>query len=310
MDQGAFYRRLIEAYKNKTATDKELEVLMHLLREGKIDAYLIESMEEDSVSEDLEPAVIPVSRRSWIRRALPYAAACAVIACCLAGYFWLREPLVPDELHYATSEGEKRSVILADGSVVVLNENSRVQYVETARGRKVSLSGEAYFDIAHDEKRPFVVSTDKISVTVVGTAFNVRSVEGEDRIATTLLRGKVILKPQDGSQTITMTPDEKIDFLRSEEVFEESDIQTYYDNIWRTGNLVFENETLQNILPELGKWFKVRFEWDAQLSDCRYSMTIGNESLDEILQVLELSSGVKVVRPEGGQVRVSGKLCQ
>lgn len=79
MDQGAFYRRLIEAYKNKTATDKELEVLMHLLREGKIDAYLIESMEEDSVSEDLEPAVIPVRRRSWIRRALPYAAACIIL---------------------------------------------------------------------------------------------------------------------------------------------------------------------------------------------------------------------------------------
>src|SRR5690606_34792679 len=79
MDQGAFYRRLIEAYKNKTATDKELEVLIHLLREGKIDAYLIESMEEDSVSEDLEPAVIPVRRRSWIRRALPYAAACIIL---------------------------------------------------------------------------------------------------------------------------------------------------------------------------------------------------------------------------------------
>jgi ferric-dicitrate binding protein FerR (iron transport regulator) len=93
----------------------------------------------------------------------------------------------------ATKEGEKARIILSDSSVVILNSDSRVQYVGNYNltDRRVNLSGEAFFDISTNPEVPFIVQLENMSISATGTRFNVFSFKNENRVETTLEEGSI-----------------------------------------------------------------------------------------------------------------------
>lgn len=214
---------------------------------------------------------------------------------------------------FTTDAGQKRTIILEDGSRVTLNASSSISFNNSGATREIQLDGEAYFDIAHDPSRPFYVKTSRIEIKVLGTAFNVKSYAREKTVQATLVRGKVLIKnldPVTGSQEeIELKPDEQAIFKKeSASLAKVSSARPQKDQVWHRGNLMFEEESIRVILPELEKWYNVKIIADEQSLDCSFSMNIGDESLADLLRFFEATTNVRAVQ-HGNQIRLEGSLC-
>lgn len=289
------------------------KVLAEVIDENAQDLLLKKLTLEPRISgrmwDNLEQRMGPPGRIVTTRWRRAGWAASVLLLCCIGGMLWLSRGR-GEALTYTTDASQKRTVILPDGSLVTLNSNSAISYREKEKGREVELAGEAYFDVKHDKRRPFFVTAAEVSVKVLGTSFNVKAYESDDNISTTLLKGSVLLESHAGKRSrMALEPNQHVSFVRAENAFVPGDIRDYYEAGWRNGNLVFENEPLKNILPELEKWYGVPFEAEEDLLGCRFSMAIGDEGLEQLLFFFELSAGTAATRLPGGGVRLSGRLC-
>ena len=132
----------------------------------------------------------------------------------LGGYFWHPEVSwsTPSQIvKIETGIGERSKAILPDGTVVTLNAKTSVAYDCSMRNgkRQVNVEGEAYFDVAKDAEHPFVISADKMEVTCLGTALNVRNYSDEKEASVVLVEGKVRVTTEQGD--LTMEPDSRVE---------------------------------------------------------------------------------------------------
>lgn len=158
----------------------------------------------------------PVRRTLWRRLAawrVNGAAACVLLLVGLAGLFFAGR-LYPDERmqQVVVPAGQRVELLLSDGTKVWLNSKSRLEYPASfgRRSRRVTLSGEGYFEVTHDESRPFVVQTEAYDVRVLGTTFNVYAYDNDRAtFETALLEGMVeVASRSDASQRLVLRPDE------------------------------------------------------------------------------------------------------
>ncbi|MBB6502784.1 FecR family protein [Pedobacter cryoconitis] len=208
-----------------------------------------------------------------------------------------------------TSDRQKSTLVLSDGSKITLNAGSEIKYPAsfTGRNREVYLSGEAFFDVAKDHSHPFIVQTKTISVKVLGTAFDVKSYEDELLTETTLLRGKVeITLHKNPEKHILLKPTEKFTLTHPVNSSAEKlngDIysitpMTYYDKhdknailetSWMNNKLLFKNETFSSLSLRLARWYGVNFVFRSEkLKDYKFTGEYEKESLTEALKALQL----------------------
>lgn len=162
---------------------------------------------------------------------------------------------------YVTRKGERRRVTLADGSTVDLNAQSQLSVSFSGARRHVALGeGEAIFDVAHDEQRPFMVEASNHLVQVVGTQFDVRSRRGG--LVVTVARGKVQVRPIDsaaGGRASMLTPGERLEIASGgAESISAVDPQETFS--WRAGRLVYRAEPLADVVAELNRQFVEQIE--------------------------------------------------
>lgn len=176
-------------------------------------------------------------------------------------------------------------VELADGTAVWLNSGSSLRYpVAFGQGeRTVELHGEAYFIVAADPERPFVVAADDYRVRVTGTQFNVRSY-APGATATTLVQGAVQLE-RDGKVS-TLRPDQQGTFRDGRFVVEEVDPVRF--TAWYRGEFSFSLATLEDIMGELSRWYDIEVSFsEPELRGIRFSAGFSREAeLNEILEIL------------------------
>lgn len=145
---------------------------------------------------------------------------------------------------------------LEDSTRIWLNAETELRY-PVAFGkntREVYLSGEAYFEVSYDKNRPFVVRTGEgISVKVYGTRFNVNTYDVE-RVQTTLVQGKVGVELLKGEEYV-LSPDEMAEYSKSTRKVEIKEVDTYLYTAWKDGKFVFENETMEEIMERLCRWY-------------------------------------------------------
>jgi ferric-dicitrate binding protein FerR (iron transport regulator) len=220
----------------------------------------------------------------------------------------------------STNAGYKASVNLPDGSKVWLNGDSKITYDGDFKGktREIFLSGEAFFDIAKDKTRPFIIHTRTINLKVLGTAFNVRSYENDKETEAALVHGSIeITLRNNPDKKITLKPGEKLlvknssagDSLlkyKDSEVSEEDEPiailakMRYYGNdssivetSWTKNRLVFYDERLDKIALNLERWFNVSVVIkEDQLKKGKYTATIEEgDKLEEVLEALKAAEG-------------------
>ena len=153
--------------------------------------------------------------------------------------------------------GGEYSLCLSDGSKIWMNSASALSYPVcfTGNERKVYLKGEAYFQVAPNSLRAFIVVTDDLEVKVYGTEFNINTRIAEG-VQATLVKGSVSVCPMGGSETM-LKPDQMAEYNREtgEMLIREVDVENYVS--WKSGMYVFENRSVEQIMDELSLWYDV-----------------------------------------------------
>lgn len=192
------------------------------------------------------------------------------------------------------AKGIKSTIVLTDGSKIWLNADSRISYPEVFTGntREVSLDGEAFFDIAKNPARPFIIHLANGTVKVVGTSFNIRAYASEKIIETSVATGKVAFIPKyegdDKKQdTIYLTPENKVRFsFEKHEIITQPTVSAD-DKAWTEGKLIFRSMLFKDIAAELERNFGKQFVFkDEELKNYRLTGSFQNNTLDEILYYL------------------------
>lgn len=201
----------------------------------------------------------------------------------------------------STPRGGTYQVQLPDGSKVWLNAASSLTYTSPLKGqekyRNVKLSGEAYFEVMKDKNHPFVVTTDKQKIEVLGTHFNVSAYNDELSVKTTLLEGSVKVAPitTTGNTTkgITLQPNQQ-----SEISANGISVHTVYaDDVidWKNGEFSFSSESLESIMKKVSRWYDVEVVYtDKQIGNKPFSGFISKyEKVSQVLCLLEATGEVK-----------------
>ncbi len=181
---------------------------------------------------------------------------------------------------------------LADGTVVTLNADSKIHYPDrfTGNERQVSLEGEAFFEVAKDSLKPFVVKTNDIDVRVLGTAFNLKAYPDEHQ-QTTLVRGAVEVFLN--KQQVILQPGEQATCIDQELRVERVDIRPYI--AWKNERFVFENEPLEAVLKKLERWYNITvFIQNPSLKQLRFTGNLPKyENINNVLNILALTTNIK-----------------
>ena len=210
-----------------------------------------------------------------------------------------REHSVPDivvQNQLITAKGSKGRFTLPDGSVVWLNSETRLTYPNQFAGDKrlVTLEGEAYFEVAKDAKKPFVVQAGEIDVEVLGTCFNVDSYSSDELVQTALLNGSVKISGKTIKEPVYLKPNELFRYRKSDQVssVEEAKVGLYAD--WIKDRLVFDNDYLSDILISMEGRYNMDIECPKPFAaSTRLSFTIRQESIEEVLEAISLIAPIR-----------------
>ncbi len=192
------------------------------------------------------------------------------------------------------SKGTKSVLELGDGTKIWLNADSKLQYPSVFKGntREVSLSGEAFFDVSKNAAKPFIIHLSNGTVNVLGTSFNIRAYDNENKVETSVATGKVAFIPryQDTGKkqdTLFITPDRKLKYIYTAEELVISPSSAIEDKAWTEGKLIFKSMTWEDIGMELERSFgkKIVFD-DDEIKKLRLTGSFQNNTLDEILYYL------------------------
>lgn len=197
-------------------------------------------------------------RPAW-RRWASAAAAAAVVAVAVTAAWFASIGTPGDELFrtYLNESGEIAALRLEDGTQVWMQDGTELQYAVGAGSeeRIVRIDGEAYFDVAHDASRRFVVHADTVSVSVYGTAFNISSYADEGAIETTLVRGSVEVRS--GHRRAMLQPGQQARVGREGAIFDVRQVAAEDYAAWTRGLFTFNDETIASICRKLSRWYGV-----------------------------------------------------
>ncbi|MCC6289065.1 MAG: FecR family protein [Chitinophagaceae bacterium] len=208
-----------------------------------------------------------------------------------------------------TPMGGQYQVVLPDGSKVRLNAASSITYPAAFNSdeRRVTLTGEAYFEITHltknNRKVPFIVETGRQKIEVLGTRFNVNAYDDEKGITTTLVEGKVKVTTE--NETVILKPNQELN-LRDEGITTHKvDVETVID--WTNGDFNFADEDMKSVMRKIARWYNVEVVYDSNIPDVNLSAQISRDrNLSEVLRMLELSGDAQF-RIENGAIHISNK---
>jgi len=224
------------------------------------------------------------------------AAACLLLLVGVGSYFVAEKTLFSTkEFIVSVDKGQKANLTLPDGTLVWLNSASRIKYDNSYnnRERRIILEGEAYFEVAKDKDKRFVITANNIDVEALGTSFNVKSYLSEKDITVTLVEGK--LRVSDEMSETYMRPNERVTYNKQTGVF---DKKNTYDvsNIaaWRDNELAFYGETLEEIGAVLSRIYNIDIVFTSE-SAKRYSFSgvIRNNSLGNVLEIIGMTAPIK-----------------
>ncbi len=192
-------------------------------------------------------------------------------------------------------KGGEYQVELSDGTMVWLNSDTELKIPTVFAGdeRRVYLSGEAYFVVTKDERKPFIVETDLGNVKVYGTEFNVKRYRDDGQLKATLVEG-VIGFSGDRIAELKLKPGYRLSLAEGSETPEIREVKVYNEIAWRDKRFSFENETLEEIARELERWYNVKIVFtDPALKELVFSGTLSRYGkIETMLRLFE--EGVEV----------------
>lgn len=193
-------------------------------------------------------------------------------------------------MEISTLAGQQSKVTLPDGTLVWLNASTVLKYHPDKDERKVSLAGEAYFEVTHLPDIPFIVETGTAKVKVLGTKFNVSHYPGSIFTTASLLSGRITLTLDENGETVDLHPGEKVVYNAEKRLLSKNEGKVQRDVLWINGVLYFDNEPFIDLIQKLERYYAVNFNYDNNdFSDIHYTGTIDNLNISKVLQFISLT---------------------
>lgn len=184
---------------------------------------------------------------------------------------------------------------LQDSTRVYLNSGSSLEFPSlfAKSERRVKISGEVYFEVTHDDKRPFIIEVEDAQIRVLGTSFNVKAYPEEEHIYTTLVEGKVGFTEDSGENRI-LTPGQQLIFEKRNGKMFVVPVNTQLYTAWKDGLFWFQDTALEDILKIVGRWYDLEiFYVNPEVKDIQYSGKMRMYSaVEDILRKFEKSGEV------------------
>jgi transmembrane sensor len=256
--------------------------------------------------DDTKGKVVALKVRTAYTKVLQIAA--AVLLLIVSGLYFYNTNKASNSL-LVSSENTIIEEQLKDGTQVNLNQFSSISYEDAKDGtRKVALQGDAFFDVARDESRPFVIKTEEVDVTVLGTSFYVDAREGQDEIQVIVASGKVEVEA--GGKKVILTKGEVGTYVKSSQTLSEKQNKDVNYMAWKTNRLVYEEALLEKVVQGLGRTFHADIKLKpAGLKNCTLTATYEGQELGSILRILEKTLNLKATI-NGERIVLSGSPCE
>lgn len=295
--------QIAQRYKKFLAIRKEQNVDAQIAEAEQI-VYSIEQIDSQKAYTQVQKRVQKSQDRVRFLNILTRAAAILFVPLLVTSIlFFYQLRIQSDTNQFATQKisnppGVRSEVVLPDGSKVWLNAESTISYKIPfdIKSRDVKLTGEAFFDVKKDKNWPFRVKSEKVEVTVLGTHFNYRAFPEDTIIEVVLAEGKVRLnstRSKTGNEII-LKPGERavVNKITNRTYVSRGDVEKYIG--WHEGKLIFDECPLPEVARRLERWFGIEVKIvDPKILDSKISTTFENESLNQILSMLEIASPIK-----------------
>ena len=318
----------------KEDIDEELKVLLGTLIEGSEAEIPLRESAGDKI---LRAIVGDISRPSaeisvlgkpvipaWLR-----IAAASVVFIGLFAYFIFRpekgdgahdQPAAAGVaksslLHISTTTGEGKNIKLPDGTEVWLSPSSIIEYPASFTGkdlREINLSGEGFFEVAHDPQHPFIIHSGNIETRVVGTSFNIQAYDNQEEINVMVVTGKVNVTNRAKVENVELVANQRAVFYRNTTTLVKEETNTVAAPVLlkrKNGEFVYKAEKLQKVIDDLQEYFGVRIQAAAAIKECPVTFNFYLSSkIEEILEPIALSLNGSVEKRKE-DFYIDGKAC-
>jgi len=279
---------------NKSVDDSSQSQLLTILRQMDVSSGISTIGEEmrESILSDINHRINKSIRRTFIIK-ITSAAASVLILLGITNYLSYQQgyqQINSQIVRMHNPLGMQSAIELSDGTKVILNAGSTLAYPTkfTGKKREVEIGGEAFFEVKHNEKQPFIVKAENIKVTVLGTKFNVKAYNEEKTIEVTLEEGSLGVGLDSQSNYLKIMPGQQILFDKTLQSFQKKEVNSNYFTAWKEGKFFFNSMTFEDIAKQLERRFNVHIEIASdKLKQIVYTGDFVNqESLEQILRVI------------------------
>lgn len=307
---------LLRKYIHEKCSSEELRELLLWLRDSEHDEEL--SAEAFSLWNSMEKnEVLPARRRILEQKAenllrrlekeknktmtvfVKKMAAAAIITIVILLGLWSRyiSSDLPVESYYTetTDFGERKEIILSDSTTVILNSKTKLKIPATFIGevREVELDGEAFFEVAKDSNRPFIIHSGNAKVQVLGTSFDIKSYKEDQYFAVTVISGKVLVDVNKGDLSVKLVKNERLVQNKMSNTFSMC-LQKSSEHIkWISGVLYFHKEPISEVIHTLARAYNKKIILDTTVQEHLITGTHENRSLYSVLSAICFASGLR-----------------
>ena len=172
------------------------------------------------------------------------------------------------------------------------------------------LSGEAFFEVAQDPERPFIINAGNVHIEVLGTSFNIKAYENQGQIEVTVSTGKVaVYQASNPNERVVLVKGQKAVFYKSSTKIEKALNENINFDAWKTREIIFEDTPMPEVIRIINEIYKSDLKLaGSQLNDCPVTTTFNNQTLESVLKVLESTLELEIEK-KGKLVLISGEGC-
>lgn len=317
-------KKAIEHYLNGTATENDIQIVnewyysfddnaVEVAASVKDLRTQIEKRLLDRMQQELHHPPVHSPKFLWPWKRI--AAVAAVIVLAGATFWWMNKSTgsqQPQAELKTTQASHHKVMLLPDGTKVTVNLNSKLQYPTVFKTdiREVYLSGEAYFEVAHDAARPFIVHTGSYSTKVLGTVFNVNAYPGSEQVTVTVTSGKVQVYEADKSLGI-LTAQEQLVINKKTGTAEQAKANAAQVSEWKDEDLVFDNITFEEAAALISARYGVQLQFaNDAIRLCRFTSTFfSSNGLEQVMDIITTITHCTWKKAGNNSIMIDGKGC-
>lgn len=295
---------LLEKYQHGNCCEKEIKAIEQWLDDADAEGKLPDETKLEIIGANIwaniappVPAEVKPTRKRFQRTSFAYAAAaCTLMLTASLAAIWLyntrqigqkQSYTVSNEANslFKVPAGRKGKISLSDGSVIFLNSGSEISYPEvfSEHSRTVSLNGEAYFEIAKDPTKPFIVLTKNTQTRVLGTKFNLKAYDAKNKSILSVTEGKVQFSESKHGSRLILTANQQAVFNQDTLLQRNVYAKTYTQ--WKDNQLIIDDQRMDELAHTLELWYGIQVDIRSKaLKNLKITASYDNPSLTELLK--------------------------